>query len=210
MTTPIPVDRKNVTDALDEIIRRKDGLDLALGVLPSLFGTSEKATYLGFRAVGLGHKDSLIVGEWSQQRYDTWCEEFPEFESYCNERIHELQAHHSAEVVRLQFMRNMSLFLLLDHRMLRMAHTDFNSMSESQAAYLRTARRHYTPKMMHELDIALEPDKHRSQTIVLQFGNNTPMYEVIEGEAEVIGQRQLSEPMPQDAAKDKDRGVLGG
>lgn len=185
---------------------RKDGLDLAMGFIPSQFGTSEKATYLGFRAVGLPHRDALMILEKDETAYERWCEETPPFEELVNEHLAELQARCAENITRLQFMRNMSMFFLLDHRMLRRAHTEFNEMSETEAAYLRTARRHYTPKTLRDLDIALEPEKYQNQTIVLQFGNSTPMYEVIEGEAEVIGQRQLSESLPDVASKD--RGVV--
>lgn len=171
MENTLPMYRPQATDNLDRYIDRNDDLDLALSMIPTQFGSSEKATYLGFRAVGLTSSQALKCLHLTAADHERWMAETPNLAKYENELLPELQARCPQEIIRLGFMRNMAKFILLDGRAIDQAHNDMAAMSDNEFAYLKTARRHYTAKQFLDLERAVHPEKHQSQTLVLNFSN---------------------------------------
>lgn len=182
-------DRVEFADPIDRIIKRgqadgkskQDNYDLVMAQIPSLFGDSDKATYLGFRALGFRPGQALEILGLHPDTLDLWREETPELEHFEYERLPELQKRINADIIRLQFMRNMTLFLFQDSKVITKALNDFESMSAREYNYYRAARRFYSMQDMLALQKALEPEKHRPNTLVLSFGNGTG-FEVIEDE----------------------------
>lgn len=187
-TQTLPMFRRSV-DALDKYIKRNDDLDLILSMIPTQFGSSEKATYLGFRAVGLTAPQALKCLGLELTDYLRWMEETPQLADFENEHLPELQARCPQEIIRLGFMRNMAKFILLDGRIIDMAHNDVANMSENEFAYLKTARRHYTAKQFLDLERAVHPEKHQQQTLVLNFSNSLgeeASWQLTEGQDKVV------------------------
>ena len=188
MDTQVSIWERELADPLDAIIRRgqasgkdrQDNYDLVMAQIPGLFGDSEKATYLGFRALGLRPTQAMELLGLNLNVLELWREETPELDHFEYERLPELQSKISADIIRLQFLRNMTLFLFQDSRIVSKSLNQFDSMSPREFNYLRSIRRFYSNHDLLNLNKALEPEKHRSNTLVLSFGSN--MFEVSEDE----------------------------
>lgn len=174
-------DRPQVVDALDSVLQRSDDLDLVMAQIPGLFGESEKATYLGFRAIGLSKGQALEVLGKDELDYVQWAAETPEFEDFEYKCLYELQSKISADIVRLGFLRNMTMFLFRDQTVIRKSLAGMEDMTGREFAYLRAIRRHYTNHDLLALEKAVAPEKHRDNTLVLSFGNNA--FEVMDSES---------------------------
>lgn len=184
-------DRSDLVDPLDEIIKRgntEGNYDLLLSQIPSMFGDSEKATYLGFRALGFRKNQALELMGLNEAVYNIWVQETPEMEQFELERLGYMQSRVNADIIKLQFMRNMTLFLFQDSRIMSKSLAGFNELTPREYNYLRSIRRFYSNGDLLSLQKALEPEKHRNNTLVLSFGNS--MFEVIE---EDEGQTRLQE-----------------
>lgn len=188
--TPAPYARPYVAEALDTMITRGDKLDMIMGQIPSLFGSGNKATYLGFRAVGMSHADALETLECTETDWALWLIQTPSIAEFVNERLVEMQDAIGVRVVRLMFLRNLTGYFMLDGMVLRDAQKGMEKMGDKSAAYLRTARRNYTPKNLLDLEKALEPEKHR-ENITIHINNGSRMYEIIDAEEGDV--RQLEE-----------------
>ena len=168
-------------DPIDEIIKRGDtegNYDLIMAQIPAMFGDSDKATYLGFRALGFRPKQTLELLQLPEATLEIWKEETPELEDFEYKRLPELQSRINADIIRLQFMRNMTLFLFQDSRTIAKSLGDINEMSNREFNYLRVIRRFYGNNDLLALQKAMEPEKHRNNTLLLSF-NNT-QFEVVE------------------------------
>lgn len=174
-----------VRDRLDEIVAEYeetlDNYELVMAQIPGLFGESEKATYLGFRAVGLSSKQALEVLGLPQSVMEEWRKETPWMEKFEVEKLYELQGRVGAELVRLGFLRNMTMFLFRDSLVIRKSLSDMENMTKREFDYLRTCRRFYSTSDLLNLERAVAPEKHRTNTLVLNFGDNN-MFEVVEAE----------------------------
>ena len=190
-----------LVDALDEIISGPDAkLDLVLSVIPGLFGTSDKATYLGFRAIGLTVDQALEILQLGPEDYLRWCRQTPEFREFELNHLPILQSRVGADLIRLGFMRNMTMLLYRDQlSILRsIGPQGFEGLSEREFAYLRQIRRFYTTADLRSLQMAIEPDRHRANVLVLSFGNDRrfevledgyeggPQVKLIEGQMDVV------------------------
>lgn len=181
----LPVDRPQVLDALDKLMVRDDDLGLILSQIPTMFGTSEKATYLGFRATGLNSEEALMVLELTEEDRQRWVNEQPQFELFENELLPELQQRVGPEIIRLAFLRNQTLYMMLDTNIVRKAHKGgISKLGDKEFAYLRTARRNYTPRNMMDMQRALDPNRPADNVITINIGNQG-MYEIVEGEVTV-------------------------
>lgn len=172
--------RPEIVDELDTIIQQNDDLDLILAQIPSLFGTSEKATYLGFRAVGMNVKQALELLGYDNTQLEVWKEETPELVEFEYKYLGELQSKVSADIIRLGFLRNMTMFLLRDQLVIRKSVIDMEGMTPREFQYLRAVRRFYSTSDLLALGKAIEPEKHRNNTLVLSFGENH--YQIVDGD----------------------------
>lgn len=179
-------DRADVGDALDKIIERNQDLDLVMAQIPGLFGESPKATYLGFRAIGLTKGQALEVLNCDNVDYVRWTAETPEFEEFEYKCLHELQSKIGADIVRLGFLRNMTMFMFKDQQVIRKSLAQLEDMSSREFAYLKVVRKHYTTHDLLALEKAIAPEKHRDNTLVLSFGEGA--FEVSEAP---FGQNQI-------------------
>lgn len=179
--TLTPMQRPQVAEAFDKMVTRGDKLDMIMGQIPSLFGSGNKATYLGFRAVGMGHADALETLGCDDTDYAMWLVDTPQIEEFVNERLVEMQDAIGVRVVRLMFLRNLTGYFMLDGMVMREAKNGMDKMGPQSAAYLRTARRNYTPKNLLDLERALEPEKHR-ENITIMINNGSRMYEIIDAD----------------------------
>lgn len=169
-------------DLLDRYIEEGDNLDLILAQIPALFGDSEKATYLGFRSVGLRPLQAMeilglpyeVLGMWREQ------EKFAQFE---DNHLIDLQKRVGADIVRLGFLRNMTMFLFKDQLLLRKSMMNMEEMTNREFQYLRTTRRFYSMHDFLALNKAIEPEKHRDNVLHLNFSGN--VFEVTENNPEV-------------------------
>lgn len=185
METTVSIwDRADLADPLDAMIKtehegRKDW-DLVMAQIPSLFGESDKATYLGYRALGIRAGQAIQLMGLHEDTLKLWREETPELEQFEYEKLPELQSKINADIIRLQFTRNMVLFQFQDSRIISKSLNEFETLTAREYNYLRSIRRFYSNQDYLTMLKALEPEKHRQNVVVLSFGNQG--FEVEEGE----------------------------
>lgn len=171
-------DSQLAVDQLDVIMKNTDDLDLVMAQIPGIFGESPKATYLGFRAVGLTPIQAMQVMDEDLETLEEWYEDTPWMRVFEMEKLPELQSRVGADIVRLGFLRNMTMFLFQDQTILRKSFSGLENMSSREYSYLKSSRRFYTTHDLLALEKAISPEKHRDQTLILSFGGRG--YEVIE------------------------------
>lgn len=172
-----------VADELDRIFAEANGNeDIVMSFIPSLFGTSIKARYLGFRAVGLTTAQALEILSLDTRILQVWREETPEMIEFEYKHLPKLQSQVSAEIVRLGFLRNMTMFIFRDQTIINKMMTGMDNMTQREYIYGKYARSFYTPTHLLALDKASNPDKHRTQVVALQF-NNQNVFELIEDDS---------------------------
>jgi hypothetical protein len=174
-------EKPGVVDELDRVIQGTTDMDTVMAQIPGLFGTSDKATYFGFRAIGLTRPQALEVLNLPKSIIGVWTEETPQFEEFEYKCLHELQSKVGADIVRLGFLRNMTMFMLRDQMTIRKSLIDMEGISGRDFAYLRAIRRHYTNQDLLALEKAIAPEKHRVNTLVLSFGDKA--FEIIDDDA---------------------------
>ncbi len=187
MTTDVNIwDSTEVVDALDRVISQATDMDLVMAQIPGLFGESQKATYLGFRAIGLTKTQAKEVLGITDADFEVWKMETPEFEEFEYKCLHELQSKIGADIIRLGFLRNMTMFMFKDQMVIRKGLQNMESMSGREYNYMRAVRRHYTNHDLLALEKAIAPEKHRDNTLTLSFGNAA--FEILDAE---MGQPQI-------------------
>lgn len=201
MNNLVPVDKSRMTDVMDGLLLSRDPLDLVLGMIPTQFGISEKATYLGLRACGMDHRAALMSLEMDEDDYAAWIAETPMLDDFTNEHLALLQADAVNNIMKLGFARNMMYYMNLDHRILRQATFEgIDSMSDHAYDYFRTTRKYYTPKQMRDLNQAIEPEKYQKQQVInLSFGPQQNIYEIREGDQVVEAGELVDSDAPQRA-----------
>ncbi len=187
MTTSVNIwDSPEVVDALDMVISQATDMDLVMAQIPGLFGESQKATYLGFRAIGLTKGQAMEVLGLSEEDFTVWKTETPEFEEFEYKCLHELQSKIGADIIRLGFLRNMTMFMFKDQMVIKKGLMNMEEMSGREYNYMRAVRRHYTNHDLLALEKAIAPEKHRDNTLTLSFGNSA--FEILDAE---MGQPQI-------------------
>lgn len=179
MTTALSIwENEGLGDILDDIIKEDDNLDLVLSQIPGMFGDSEKATYLGFRALGMRPNQAMELLGLDMETLDLWYTVTPNFREFETKCLRELQSSINANIIRLQFMRNMTMFMFRDSLTIRKGLTDMEGMSPREFDYLKSVRRFYSNNDFLALEKAIAPEKHRNNTLVLSFGGNA--FEVVD------------------------------
>lgn len=177
----VPWKEQKVVDLLDEYIGTNDSTwDIVLAQIPGLFGQSDKANYLGFRALGFPAKQAIALCHLDQDTLVYWQRDYPVMFEFEKEHLIELQQRVGADVVRLAFLRNMTMFLFRDGIVLQKALMDPEGMSDRDFSYLKAVHRHYTTADLLNLEKAIAPDKHRDNVIQLSWQNNH--IEIVDGQ----------------------------
>jgi hypothetical protein len=179
MDTAVSIwERAGTRDALDAVMaesKTRGNYDLILAQIPSLFGDSDKATYLGFRALGFRPNQVLEVMQLPSDQLEIWYDDFPEMREFEKNYLWDLQRKINADIVRLQFMRNMVMFLMKDSLIIKQGMINSEGMSQRDFEYFKTVRRFYDTGQLLNLEKAIAPEKHRSNSLVLNFGPNQVM-----------------------------------
>lgn len=182
-----PWESEKVADKLDEYLALPGEHDEALSMIPSLFGISDKATYLAYRSLGLTPAQSISTMGLSELHLELWKETDPYFLEFEAKNINRLQREVSAEIIRLGFIKNMALFVAKDATILRKSLGDINQLSKREFDYLMKIRTHYTPGDLYNLEKALNPGKYKENVVInLTWGQD----QLIEG---VQAEYQLTE-----------------
>ncbi len=184
-------EQPQVADQLDQYLSNPDDIDTVLSMIPGLFGVSDKATYLGFRALGLTPKQSIEILGLNEEYLDYWNEDsyFREFEF---SHLPRLQKEASVAIVKLGFLKNMALILAKDTTLIKQSFEGFDTMSKREYDYFTKMSGRYSPADLYALDRALNPEAHKENlTIKLNWGPGmeepipvegvTSPYQLIEG-----------------------------
>jgi hypothetical protein len=106
---------------------------------------------------------------------EIWYDDFPEMREFEKNYLWDLQRKINADIVRLQFMRNMVMFLMKDSLIIKQGMINSEGMSQRDFEYFKTVRRFYDTGQLLNLEKAIAPEKHRSNSLVLNFGPNQVM-----------------------------------
>lgn len=168
-----PLAKPIVADLFDEILNSTDGdFDLVKARIPSLFGVSDKATYLAYRSLGLKPSQAIQAMEYGEDLLDEWAVSDPEFLKWEAANIGRLQNTLSTDIVTLGFMRNMAAFTAMDSIIIRKAIISQDLLTKDEKAYLLKVRGHYTAGDLLALEKVLNPGLHQDQiNVTLSFGN---------------------------------------
>lgn len=179
-------EQEQVADHFDVILHTETDMDVVLSKIPSLFGSSLKATYLAFRSMGLNVQQALdMLGE-EELTLTFWQVSDPEFLQFEKENLHKLQAEIGPELIRLGFLRNMAMFVAKDAGILRRA-GNLNEMTKREFDYLMKVRGHYTPSDLLAMEKAVNPEYGEEKVVInLTWATGTGAREaqVIEGVAQ--------------------------
>ena len=181
-------ENKLLSDRLDDVLAEDDTFKVVCARLPSLFGISEKATYLGMRSLGFDPLQSLDVMGLPAEYLEYWNNTDPTFIQWEYDHLPELQNSLNKDIIRLGFMKNMAMFVAKDASIIRGGLTALDKLTKREYDYLLKIRGHYTPGDLLSLERALEPEKHQEhQTIVLTWGDAIAVSESMT-EAKLIGE----------------------
>jgi hypothetical protein len=166
-----------VVDRLDQYLHSSD-TETVLAKIPSLFGVSNKATYLGFRALGLSPVQALDTMNLEESQLDFWRADDPAFLDFEQDYLYELQTQVSAELIRLGFLKNMAFLVAKDASILHRS-SDLELLTKREYDYLMKVRGHYTPGDLLALEKVFSPTQESDKvTIQLTWG---PMVHTVEG-----------------------------
>lgn len=189
-----------VADKLDEYIALDDGAETALSMIPTLFGTSEKATYLVWRGLGFSTREALGIMGLEEGYLEYWNNTDKDFLRFEAESLPRLQKELPTEVVKLGYTRNIALFVAKDAVLLRKFITDPDSLTKREWDYVVALRKHYTPNDLYNLEKALNPDAHKENlNITLNWGQPQPVLEGVQVEYQSLeAPHGNPDPDPQD------------
>lgn len=196
-----PMAQPIVADLLDTIIHDPDAdFDLVKSRIPSLFGISDKATYLAYRSMGLKAGQALqAMGYMDTELLDMWREEDPKFLEWESRHIRDLQNTLASDMIKMGFMRNMAMLVAQDANVITKAAIGFDLLSKKEYDYFMAVRKHYSAGDLLALDKVLHPGDHRPEiNITLSWGDQ----EVIEG---VQAQYQIEGQDPDDYVSEPNR-----
>jgi hypothetical protein len=152
-------------DLLERFIAQDDW-EITLAQIPSLFGNSDAATFLGYRALGFKMEQALQLAGLPRNMIGVWAEYMPRLLEFESEHLLQLQQQVGPETVRLAFIRNLSLTLHRDGVLIQQDIEDPESLSNREFKQLLNSRRYYTTEGLLSLEKALHPEKHKDMTAI--------------------------------------------
>lgn len=169
-------------DLFEEFISVEDKeLSIAVAQVPSLFGISDLATYMGYRALGLTTTQALIIMDADEDLLSDWKQQIPVFQEFEQKALPMLQRYAAKEIVRIGFLRNMALYIAKDHQLAnRVITTGLESLSKRDYEVYKNNRKHYTNNDLLAIEKIISPEDFKGDTVIqLNWGGN--VQEIIEG-----------------------------
>lgn len=158
-------------------------IHLAVAQIPSLFGASDMATYLGYRALGLTPTQALAILDMDPDVYSNWFDRDSNLAKFEREALPLIQKHCANEIIRLGFLRNTALSLAQDQRTLMKAMlVGLDELSPREYTWLKTIRRHYTNSDLLAIQKVIDPETYKAEESIqinVSWGNQH-IQEVIE------------------------------
>ena len=184
----------DVATSTDEVVDDLDEEDLLLARIPLLAGSENKSKYLSLRAVGFGVTASAQMVGVTRLTVSGWRKRDKVFRDIEENRLVELQRTAGPDVLRMNFTRNLYMFLEKDRAIMaksmkpfdaaRQQYTDSESlvtvdgiegMTDREWEYFKTIRKNYTAAELLSLMKALEPERHHDKIIILNWqGTDRP------------------------------------
>jgi hypothetical protein len=155
-------------DVMDLVLRDNDtDKDRVMAMIPSLFGISDKATYLSYRAMGLGTVDTLAIMDLDEEVLEIWRSGDPYFIDFERDNLVKLQASLGPELIRLGFMRNMALFVSQDAKIIKQATVGgLESLNKLEYQYLMKVRSSYGPSDLVAMNRAMGEDVGDASVVI--------------------------------------------
>ena len=192
-TIPTIFSDPKVLDTLDMILADDDPeYSKAMSRIPGLFGSSEKATFLMYRSIGLTEKqivDRGLIGGLRPSTIEFWRQKDEHFKQFELTKLGELQKSAGPDMVRLGFLRNLTMLVAGDSRLIDKAQTDLEELSDREFEMYSRLRKQYNANELLALEKAINPDKHPEGVIQLTWVTPGQIYEL---------------PEPQDQIEDAD------
>lgn len=176
---------ETVIDQMDAILQDPDiDIETAVSRVPEMFGQSIKATYFGLRSLGLTGYQALHTLNLEEGTLQYWQQSDPSFVDFERQALPLLQKNASVQLLRLAFLRNMTLFVLKDWQILAKFHEyGPDVLSDREWGYVKTVRKHYTPSDLLAIEKAVNPEAHNGKVEVnLTWGSGN---QIIDAEANI-------------------------
>mgnify|MGYP001598676282 CR=1 FL=1 len=166
---------------LEVLESERDDWSKVIAQIPGLFGSSKRATFLSYRAIGLTERQVCSIMELSRSTPSIWRKNqyFKDFE-YTH--LYELQSTISTRLIHLGFVRNMIQLLVKDSALIRKAFTDdgLMEMTDREFALYKHLRGQYTASELLNIEKALAPEKHKENLIINLTWNNGEQIETVQ------------------------------
>ena len=169
MSTEFPVVPLDRVDEFGELIGRPDiDVELAIGQIPSLFGSSDMATFLAYRSLGFSIRQAFQIMNKPESLLDQWRDDYPEFVTWEFTHLPTLQKQLSKLVVRQSMMRNLMVCFNQDWKILAktMEEDGLEQLTKREFQYLMAIRPKYTTNDLLAIEKMINPEDYRGDTVV--------------------------------------------
>ena len=136
----------------------EQGEEMLLARIPLLSGNASKARYLSWKASGFSVRESARAAEVTQATVMRWRKTDDNFRELEITYVRDLKRNLAADLLKLEFLRNMKMAMFKDSRVLQKAMGPLELMTERDFDYLKRIRPLYVASELLNLDRALAPE----------------------------------------------------
>lgn len=171
----------------------------AINSLIPEFDTPQKQEFLFYRACYFNIVECFQLARINRSLFRQWMNTDPDFAYWYKNKLFEIQKHVGPKLVKLQFIRNMTLSLRVDSEILQTAAFDgVEGLTEREADILDKAQSRYKAADLAALVRALDEEDHGGiPETQVNVTFTVPGREVISEEARRAGLRQLLDDFTQ-------------
>lgn len=172
MDTHLPLVQPGYTDDFGTLIGNPDvDVELAISQIPALFGTSDMATFLSYRALGYSTLQALrAMDKENSGLYNFWVDNCPEFLQFEFKYLSRLQKVLSKNIIRLTMIRNMAMCMGIDYKVIQKAHDQgMDTLEPREYDWLKNVRPRYSTTDLLAIEKIISPEDYRGGDTVVNL-----------------------------------------
>lgn len=147
-----------------DVLDPNDTQAVVENILPHFTDNSVKNRYLSFRASGFTVNEAVQLAGTSYPSVMRWRHQDHKFKELDTNGLSELRDQVGTNYIRMEFTRNLRLFLEHDRQIITKAVANHILLSPTEQAYLRAIRQQYTPQQMQALEMVLAKELPTNDT----------------------------------------------
>lgn len=170
--THLPLVQPGYTDDFGTLIGNPDvDVELAISQIPALFGTSDMATFLSYRALGYSTLQALrAMDKENSGLYNFWVDNCPEFLQFEFKYLSRLQKVLSKNIIRLTMIRNMAMCMGIDYKVIQKAHDQgMDTLEPREYDWLKNVRPRYSTTDLLAIEKIISPEDYRGGDTVVNL-----------------------------------------